>query len=576
MKASDYIADFLDAQGVTHIFEVIGGMTTHLIDSLSRRGKVKIVTMHHEQAAAFAAEAFARISGVPGVAMATSGPGAVNLLTGIGSCYFDSTPAVFLTGQVNRHELKGNRPIRQLGFQETDIVPMALPVTKAAWQVQSTELLPSLLTDAFELALSERPGPVLIDIPMDVQRSEIDGVIARRVSPGNPRTSSDQSILNLLEALSSARNPLVLAGGGLRTASAVETFRQFLDRVRVPVVNSLMGVDCLPFDHPLRIGLIGTYGNRWANLAIGKSDFLLVLGSRLDIRQTGSDTNAFRSNRTVYHVDCDEGETNNRVQGCQVILCGLRSFLEEAATLSTALSFPDWAQWLAEIDELRQKWPDDEELKGLPGINPNDLLHQLSRHSQSAAGYVVDVGQNQMWAAQSLELRPEQRFLTSGGMGAMGFALPAAIGASLASRRQPMVVIAGDGGFQMNLQELQTVVRERVPLKMLVLNNHCLGMVRQFQQSYFNAHYQSTCWGYSAPDFSRVAAAYGIASNKIDQPEEVAPALEEMWLKPTEPYLLEVRIDTYTEVCPKVAFGQPITEMEPTLKGHNGKGPKHG
>jgi acetolactate synthase I/II/III large subunit len=563
MKASDYIADFLEAQGVTHVFEVIGGMTTHLIDSLSRRGKIKIVTMHHEQAAAFAAEAFARISGVPGVAMATSGPGAINLLTGIGSCYFDSTPAVFLTGQVNRHELKGSRPIRQLGFQETDIVPMALPVTKAAWQVQSAELLPSLLTNAFELALSERPGPVLIDIPMDVQRSEVDGVIPRQVSPDNPRKPSDRTITNLLEALSCARRPLILAGGGLRSAGAVETFRLFLDRLRVPVVNSLMGVDSLPFDHPLRIGLIGTYGNRWANLATGKSDFLLVLGSRLDVRQTGSDTTAFKSNRTIYHVDCDEGETNNRVQGCQVILSGLRSFLEDASSLSAALSFPDWAQWLAEIDELRVKWPDDEELKGLTGINPNELLHQLSRHSHSAAAYVVDVGQNQMWAAQSLELRPEQRFLTSGGMGAMGFALPAAIGASIANTRQPIVVIAGDGGFQMNLQELQTVARERVPLKMLVLNNHCLGMVRQFQQSYFNAHYQSTYWGYSAPDFSSIAAAYGIDSKRIERPEEVAHALKDMWRKPTEPYLLEVRIDTYAEVCPKVAFGRPITEMEP-------------
>lgn len=566
MKVSDYISSFLYAQGIHYVFEVTGGMITHLLDSIHCQGKIRLISTHHEQAAAFAAEAMSRITGVPGVVMATSGPGATNLLTGICSCYFDSSPAIFITGQVNRHEQKGSRPIRQLGFQETDIVSMASHVTKASWCVQSPDEIPSLLAKAFTIALSGRRGPVLIDIPMDVQRAQISGEAINLLSVPSERGPDPKEIEELLSALRVAQRPLILAGGGVRSAWASDLFRSFSEKVNVPVVNSLMGVDVLPYDHRLRVGTIGSYGNRWANMAIGQSDFLLVLGSRLDIRQTGSEVEAFKGSKTIYHVDCEAGEINNQVKGCRAILADLPGFLKAAVQVSATSTFPNRAGWISEICELRQSWPDTAELRDIVGINPNEFMHQLSASSRSTSSFLVDVGQHQMWAAQSLKLEPNQRFLTSGGMGAMGFALPAAIGAALACPEQPVVMIAGDGGFQMNIQELQTVVHHQLPIKLVVINNQCYGMVRQFQQSYFAERYQSTYWGYSAPNFVEIANAYGIAAYTVSNQSEVPQALQRMWEDPKAPFLLQVMIDMYTNTYPKIAFGCPITEMEPFAK----------
>jgi acetolactate synthase-1/2/3 large subunit len=562
MKVSDYIVTELERRGVRDVFELSGGMIAHLLDSLSQRPGINVVSMRHEQGAAFAADATGRMTGVPGVAMATSGPGATNLLTGIGSCYFDSSPAIFITGQVNRNEQKGERAIRQLGFQETDIVSMAEPITKAAWRVREPDEVPELIDRAFALATDNRPGPVLIDVPMDVQRAEIsiaENAKARRAKPAD----IDPSVWNnLFRSLAGAKRPLILVGGGLRSAGAVELFRTFAQNLRVPVVNSLMGVDVLPFDDPMRVGMIGSYGNRWTNLAISRSDFLLVLGSRLDVRQTGSQTEAFKGERKIFHVDCESGEINNRVVGCCAIVSGLKEFLSAANDMIQRRQFIERGDWQEELASLRSSWPDTRELASTSGINPNVLMHELSSLSEKAAAYVVDVGQHQMWAAQSLELRADQRFLTSGGMGSMGFALPAAIGAAFASKPRAIMMIAGDGGFQSNIQELQTVVHHRLPIKMVVLNNGCHGMVRQFQQSYFEERYQSTLWGYSAPDFAQVAAAYGIPASTIRDEKETQDALHWLW-QTAEPALLQVMIDTYANAYPKIAFGSPISEMEP-------------
>jgi acetolactate synthase-1/2/3 large subunit len=567
VKASDYIAAVLRHRGVKSVFEVSGGMITHMLDSIHRLGGIRVVSVHHEQAAAFAAEACGRMTGIPGVALATSGPGATNLLTGIGSCYFDSSPAVFLTGQVNREEQKGDRRIRQLGFQETDIVTMAAPVTKAAWKVRTAEELPSLLDGAFALAVEGRPGPVLLDIPMDVQRLDIQSDPAQRSAPGpaaaiSPDTAAVESALELVLA---ARRPLVLAGGGIRSARAGVQFRRFARLLGIPVVNSLMAADVLPFDDELRVGMIGTYGNRWANVAMGNSDCLLVLGSRLDVRQTGADTAAFTEGRTIVHVDCEPGEMNNRVSGCTAIQATLPEFLDVAIDAASRRTIPDRTAWQSEIQARRKQWPDTAELDGVPGINPNILMHALSARSQRAGAYVIDVGQHQMWAAQSIDVRKDQRFLTSGGMGSMGFALPAAVGAAIATGR-PVVMVAGDGSFQCNIQELQTVVRNQLPVKMVVVNNLCHGMVRQFQESYFDARYQSTLWGYSAPDFERVAAGYGIAARTVSDPVGLEAAVDWLWHDPLQPALLQVMVDTFANAYPKIAFGRPITEMEPFAK----------
>jgi acetolactate synthase-1/2/3 large subunit len=562
VTGAELIEEFLHAQGVRRIYEVSGGMIAPLLDAIDRRGRLRLVGLRHEQAAAFAAEAEGRMTGIPGVALATSGPGAANLLTGIGSCFFDSTPAVFITGQVNRDERRGDRAIRQLGFQELDIVAMARPVTKDAVEVSSPEHLPGCLARAFITALSGRPGPVLIDVPFDVQTAAVTAARPGLVRPTAPHPVASSDVDAALELLANAERPLLLAGNGIRLAGAAAEFRQLVGELGVPVVTSLLGLDLLEDGHPLRVGMLGTYGNRWANLAFGRSDAVLALGSRLDIRQTGSDLAWFARGRELQRVDCDPGELGNRLPTARRMLADAASFVRAALERRAGVR-PDRALWLDEIDDLRRSWPDTAELGRCPGVNPNELLRELSVRSSAAAAVVADVGQHQMWAAQSFGLQRGQRWLTSGGMGAMGSGLPLAIGAAFASGRAPVVAIVGDAGLQANLQELQTVVQHGLPIKLVVLNNGCHGLVRQFQGSHFGTRHPSTLRGYSTPSFRAVAEAFGIDALRVEDPAEIVGALGSLWAHPEAPFLLEVAIDVETNVYPKVAFGRPLTEMEP-------------
>ncbi|PTS96256.1 acetolactate synthase [Pedobacter sp. HMWF019] len=565
MKVSDFIAEFLVKKGIKSIFELSGGMITHILDSVSQKTDVKIVTMHHEQAAAFAAEGYARVTNLPGVALATSGPGATNLLTGIGSCYFDSTPAIFITGQVNRHELKGERGIRQLGFQETDILSMAKPITKACYQINNPDDIPEIFEMAYRISLEGRPGPVLIDIPMDVQRAQINPEFFLK-QDYSVSIINEEVLSQLIDDIQSASRPLILAGRGIKAGNCQQFFESFIERVKVPVITTLLGLDTIPYSDPQRIGFIGSYGNRWANIAFGECDLLIVLGSRLDIRQTGADTK-FIENRKIYHIDCEEAEINNRVTGCVPILADLNTFFSSFAEKKEKYPFVSPHGWINYVNDLKQTWPDTKELN-TDGINPNQLMHELSSRSKMAKVYLADVGSHQMWAAQSLELQRGQFFLTSGGMGAMGFSLPAGIGACIALDKKPVVVLIGDGCMQINIQELQTIVRNKLPIKIVVLNNRTLGMIRQFQDSYFESRYQSTYWGYDAPDFTKVALAYGIDAKTIEDTKEIDQAVEWFWNENNvdQPQLLQVMIDPHTNTYPKIAFGRPITEMEPFAK----------
>jgi len=574
MKASHFIASFLKKQGITHVFELSGGMITHILDSIAEIKGIDIITMHHEQGASFAADGMARVSNKPGVALATSGPGATNLLTGIGSCYFDSSPGLFITGQVNPNEQRGVKHIRQLGFQETDIVEMAKPIVKKAYRVTSPEELPAVFAEAYELAISGRPGPVLIDVPMDMQRAEIEpGEIKVITRKKNTVTKLDDTFFaKLKNDLVKSKKPLIIAGRGVRSAIAEKLFKTFVEETQIPVVSSLLGIDLLPYEHPQRIGMIGSYGNRWANMAIGHSDLILVMGSRLDIRQTGVNTKDFKGDKTIYHIDCEEGEINNRVLGCEKVLVDTEDFLMAANSYfsKNKIAADAYSPWLTELQAARNEWSDLKELRDIKGINPNAFVHKLAKASSKAASFLADVGSHQMWTAQSIELNENQTFITSGGMGAMGFALPASIGVCLANKKAPVVCIAGDGGFQLNIQELQTIVRNELPIKMVVLNNRCLGMIRQFQDSYFQGRYQSTFWGYNAPDFSAIAKAYTINSFTVNEESGIEEGLKQMWEKPNEPFLLQVMVDPHTNVYPKLAYGNPITQMEPFYKptGH--------
>ena len=565
MKVSDYLALFLEKKQIKCVFELSGGMITHILDSIHLKTKIQIISMHHEQSAAFAAEGYARISGLPGVAIATSGPGATNLLTGIASCFFDSTPSIFITGQVNRSELKLNKKIRQLGFQETDIISMAKPITKACFQILSPDDLPNILEEAFLISNSGRPGPVLIDIPMDIQGLKMNYLPTSK-QIHNENEIDSKLLNNLIFDIKNAKKPLILSGRGIRASGSINLFQDFFSSIKVPVVTSLLGLDTIPYDHFLRVGFIGSYGNRWANIAISECDLLIVLGSRLDIRQTGANTKFFEK-RKIYHIDCEKDEINNRIKGCFPIISDLKIFFKKFNELTLDDKFNIKTDWLEFIAKQKQKWPDTKENK-TDGINPNYFIHQLSNISKKVNTYLADVGAHQMWAAQSLEIYNHQHFLTSGGMGAMGFSLPASIGACLAADIKPVVVLIGDGCMQINLQELQTIFRNNLPIKIIVFNNKSLGIIRQFQDSYFDSRHQSSVWGYSSPDFSKISLAYGIPSKTIESENEINEAIEWLWNPKNilKPQLLQLMINPKTNVYPKIAFGKKIHEMEPFFK----------
>jgi acetolactate synthase-1/2/3 large subunit len=577
VKASDFISCYVEAAGVTHVFELAGGMITHLLDSFSQKTQVVIVSCHHEQAAAFAAEGYARISGSPGIALATSGPGATNLLTAIASCYFDSTPAVFITGQVNTHELKGGRPIRQLGFQETDIVAMATPICKSAVLVLDVEDLPAAIDSAFKTALDGRMGPCLLDVPMDIQSQVIDDVVAdqwltqarscRSFSKANKDLFVDndklkQQLLKLLTVIQLAKRPLLLMGGGCATVSNRSAARQIVDLLGVPVVLSLMAVDVLPSLHPMRVGFIGSYGNRWANKVLGSADLLVVIGSRLDVRQTGSDLESFCAGKQIWQIDIDGSEIGVRIKPQHAVYCPIQAAADQLAALTDPLP-PKSLDWLPQIDALRCQFPAVDEYVSHPGeVNPIQLLTELSGCAIRPCHYVTDVGQHQMWAAQSLRFRCEDRFITSGGMGAMGFGLPAAIGVAISNPEVLPILISGDGSFQLNIQELQTVIRNRLNLKIILFNNQCHGMVRQFQETYFDGRLQSTVDGYTAPDFVAIATAYGIKAIRLSLGDALDDCLCSL-LDSDGPALLEVPLSIHSKVYPKLAFGRSFGEMEP-------------
>lgn len=559
MKAAEYIVDFIAAQGVGDVFGYPGGMVTHLMDALQRPDcMVRSHVCLNEQGAALAACGYAQAGGPCGVAFATSGPGATNLLTGICNAYFDSIPFVAITGQVNTNESKGDYGVRQRGFQETDIVAMASPVTKLAKKVEDASLLADELKRAFAIACEGRPGPVLLDIPMDVQRGEVDGDLTADPAPiESPRyecclNSDIELVCNILE---SACRPCILVGEGVRASHAVEQLIGFLDRTRIPVVSSMISVDLCPqYEH--YHGFLGAYGQRSANFIVAKADVVLVLGARCDVRQVGGKRKDFARNAKLIRVDIDEGELSYKVHDDEMQLnMDVRDFLERCidAIRIEGRSLSDWHGVCEEIEET---------LKGNDDRAPNRAIEQLSTCVPDEWTITVDVGQNQVWSAQSFCLKPNQRMLFSGGHGTMGYALPAAIGAYYATRK-PVLCIVGDGGLQMNIQELEFLARESIPVNIVVANNHALGMIRHFQEMYFDGRYADTVdgRGYSAPDFEAIAKAYGIKARTVGNYDRITGSM----LSSYEPTMTCLDIHEPTYVFPKLEFGKPNQDQEPLL-----------
>lgn len=576
MKLSDYVIDFLAENNVHCIFEVIGGAITHLVDSTHDRTDITCVATHHEQAAAFAAEAYSRVTSNIGVSLATSGPGATNLITGIGSAFFDSIPCLYITGQVNTYEYKFDRNLRQLGFQETDIVSIVKPLTKYSFMVTEPNSIKYQLQKAIFLAKSGRPGPVLIDIPMDIQRSQINPNelsdfyqseeynIKCKYKLNNDIQHKIEIILNLIKQ---SERPVVLVGGGIRCSGASNELFEFIQKTGMPVVSSLMGLDAFPHDHPAFFGMIGAYGNRYSNLTVANSDLLIVLGSRLDMRQTGTKQETFARKAKIVHIDIDENELDHKFESYLCIKSDIKSFLFEInKRLSPTGKSNLLDNWYELINSYKDRFPNyTGPITENEDVFPNYFMKYLSSIIADDAIICLDVGQHQMWAAQSFEIKSDQRMLISGGMGSMGFALPAAIGASFAEPRKQIIVIVGDGGFQMNIQELQTIVRNKLPIKMFLINNESLGMVRQFQELYFDGRCISTLIGYDCPNFTKIAEAYGIKSESVKNIRDLKK-INPLALNDSLPYFVDVRIPIKSNVNPKLEFNRPIENQSPYLE----------
>lgn len=568
MKASDALAKFLIANRVQTCFELVGGMITHLLDSLAESGQFNIVSMHHEQSAAFAAEGVARHTKgkTIAVAMGTSGPGATNLITGIGSCWFDSVPCLFITGQVNTRELKGNRAIRQQGFQELDIVEVVRSLTKYAVRVDRPEDLLPELHKALSAALSGRQGPVLLDIPNDVQRSDIPDALVEKWLNAPLDIQSDPEVtstaLKELELLcKDAQRPLICIGGGARWADSMDEWLLATDTLGIPYVSTLMGHERVIARNNY-FNMIGSYGNREANWAVQNCDLLIVIGARLDVRQTGADVDDFARKARIVQIDIDPAQLNNRVRGDLNICATAESFFK--AFPFNATTFPKLeGSWIRELSKQRDRAQLNEYADW--EISPSELFKKLNRIlAKQTVDYVCDVGNHQMWAAQSLRLSPNQAVHYSGGMGAMGFAFPAALGIAFQSRHKT-VVITGDGSLQINIQELDTLNRLGLDLIIIVMNNSVLGMVKNFQDMYFDGRDQSTRKGYSSPSFTDIAVAYGIAAHRIVNAADMDRVLP-LLAGHKGPLLIEVMMDGATECRPRLAFGSKLDEQFPQIE----------
>ncbi len=544
------IVSALEHAGVDVVFGYPGGQVIPLYDAIYD-AKFKHILTRHEQGAAHAADGYARATGKVGVVIATSGPGATNLVTGIATANMDSVPLLAVTGQV---------PTAAIGndtFQEADIYGITIPITKYNYLVKKAEQLPQVLAEAFYLAGSGRPGPILVDVPKDVQTAtlvppEIEPV---RIPGYNPEPAIQTRQLEaMVEALRHSQRPVAYLGGGVTASGAERELFRLLTENDIPAASTLMAKGAFPDDHPLALGLPGMHGAKYANLTIYDADLILALGARFDDRVAGN-VRRFAPKAKVVHVDIDAAEIGKRVDTHIPVIGDLKTVLTRLLDLVTPVPRPDW---LHQVNELKRKHPlsvpqDDQEIK------PQSVIRAISDITDGEAVIVTDVGQHQMWAAQFIVSKKPRRFLSSGGLGTMGYGLPAAMGAQFGRPDLPVVLISGDGGFQMNIQELATISEHRLPVKMVIINNGCLGMVRQWQQFFFQRRYSSTVWNYS-PDFVKIAAGYDIPGRRITEPRDVVHAIRAMMEAPG-PYLLDFKVAAEENVLPMIPAGGGQTEF---------------
>src|SRR3989338_1816811 len=562
-KGSEALLNCLVKEGVKTIFGYPGGAVLGLYDELYKRDDINHILVRHEQSAAFMADGYARITGRPGVVLATSGPGATNIVTGLCSSHMDSIPVIALTGQV---------PTSAIGkdfFQEADITGITMPVVKHSYLVLTPNQIPKTVRKAFLISSTGRPGPTLIDLPKEVLANTFDyqeGMENKFTLPGYKPTTKGNSrqIHAASKAILEAKKPMLYIGGGIISSNASEEIKALAENCSIPVTYTVMGKGGFPDSHFLNYGMLGMHGTAYANFAIYNCDLLIAVGVRFDDRVTGK-LETFAQNAKVIHIDIDPAEIGKNRKMRDVIdipiVGDAKSVLIE---LNEKLAGKkcDTAEWIAQIEDWKKQYPLHIP-KDKNQISPQQILLALNKYCKDAI-YTVDVGQHQMWAAQYIQLDKPRRWCSSSGLGAMGYGFPAALGAKAAAKDIgldiPVVAITGDGGFQMNLQELGTMVAHDLPVIIVLFNNNNLGMVRQWQELFYNKHYSFIDWGKGNPDYVKLAEAYGIKGIKIDKPEGVEPAIEEA-VRLKKPILLEFEIHYEANVWPIVPPGGSSHEM---------------
>lgn len=540
MNVSEFIANFLIKNKVKHVFGFQGGAILKLVDTMAFSGKIEYIQNYHEQASAFCADAYARVTGNLGVAIATSGPGATNLITGIANAHFDSIPTLFITGQDYTYNIKKPGNARQDGFQEVDIVNMVKPITKYAVTIMHPEDVRYEFEKALYFAKSGRPGAVLIDIPIDIQFKEIDENKLKSFKP--PKNDYNSSrIKDVIELLKKAKRPVVLAGGGIRLADALYDFENFINKTKIPVVTTLNALDCLENAYSFS----GLYGNTHSNVIINNADVLLVLGSRLGLRQVGK----FKENYTsakIIQVDIDINEKNRSLKTDLFINDNLKHFLGELNYKITKETFPNYSDWIEQVESWAQKYSKNTYVND-EGIDPVEFISEVSKFFSDNAIITSDVGQNQMWVAQGFCLKKNQRLLNSSGHGAMGFSLPAAIGAKIANPNSQVIAFMGDGGLQMNLQELLTISHRNLNIKCIILNNNTLGMMREVQSRYFDSRfYGAEEKDFVCADLESLARCFNLNYLKISKTSNAADIAN--ILADNKPALIDLRINSNSKL----------------------------
>lgn len=555
MTGGKAILESLKRHGVKVIFGLPGGAILPLYDDIYKDKDIRHILVRHEQVAAHASDGFARASGKPGICMSTSGPGATNLTTGIANAYMDSSPIIAFTGQVAR-PLIGND-----AFQETDACGITLPITKHNFKIMKTKEIPQIIKMAFKIATTGRPGPVHIDLPRDVQSDETDfDFEAEPEMPGYKPTIEGHplQIKRAAEIISEAERPVVLAGGGVIHSNASPELLMFAEMLGSPVTTTFMGKSSFPENHPLALGTIGMHGKKAANKAVTESDVLIAIGCRFSDRSTGN-VQYFAQNAKIIHIDIDPAEIGKNIKIFVPIVGDakrvLKSLIERLKEIYKKGKATAWTEKIAQFKKEFQPKMDYDEIP----IKPQRVMKELNSIINSNIIITTEVGQNQMWAGHFLEIHHPRQFISSGGLGTMGFGFPAAIGAKVARPDATVIDVAGDGSFLMVEQDLATCVLEKIPVIVLILDNRRLGMVSQWQELFYGGRLSATLLGES-PDFVKLTEAYGAKAEYVTRPNEIRPALERA-TKSNEPYVLDVIVDPKEHVLPMVPPGGRLDQM---------------